>query len=126
MIRRKLYSLVDDPKCSAVTWTADGRAFVVHDRAAVARNHQIGLHADFPHRCTFASFVRELNSYGFRFAANRDDGDAFDAFAVDGFERGNVNALGGLRRKANYGRFRRNNNRVKTVSRLRGFEMFDQ
>jgi hypothetical protein len=30
-----------------------------------------------------------------------------------------------LRRKANYGRFRRDNNRVKTVSRLRGFEMFD-
>ena len=74
---------------------------------------------------TFVSFVRELNSYGFRFAANRDDGDAFDAFAVDGFERGNREGLGGLRRKANYGRFRRDNNRVKTVSRLRGFEMFD-
>jgi hypothetical protein len=57
--------------------------------------------------------------------ANRDDGDDFDAFAVDGFERGNVNSLGGLRRKANYGRFRRDNKRVATVSRLRGFEMFE-
>ena len=117
--------MVDDPKCDAVTWTADGRAFVVHDRAVFERNHLIGLLADFPHKCTFGSFVRELDSYGFRFAANRDDGDAFDAFAVDGFERGNRGALGGLRRKANYGRFRRDNNRVKTVSRLRGFEMFD-
>lgn len=117
---------MDDPKCKAVTWTADGRAFVVHDRETFERKHLIGLLADFPHRCTYGSFVRELNSYGFRFTANRDEGDKFDAFARDGFERGKVDALGGLRRKTNYGRFRRDNTRVKTVSRLRGFEMFDQ
>ena len=85
---------MDDPKCHAVTWTADGRAFVVHDRAAFERNHLIGLLADFPHKCTFASFVRELNRVRVRSAANREGGDAFDAFAVDGFERGNRGALG--------------------------------
>ena len=116
---------MDDPKVSSITWTADGRAFVVKDREVFERRHLIGLLADFPHKCTFQSFVRELTSYGFYFVANRDDGDDFDAFAVDGFERGNVNALGGLRRKANYGRFRRDNKRVATVARLRGFEMFE-
>ena len=116
---------MDDPKVTAVSWTADGRAFVVRDREVFERRHLIGLLADFPHKCTFRAFVRELDSYGFYFTANRDAGDNFDAFAADGFERGNVNALGGLRRKANYGRFRRDNRRVKTVSRLRGFEMFE-
>ena len=115
---------MDDPKCHAVTWTADGRAFVVHDRAAFERNHLIGLLADFPHKCTFASFVRELNSYGFRFAANRDAATRSTPSPSTGSSAGTA-ALGGLRRKANYGRFRRDNNRVKTVSRLRGFEMFE-
>ena len=49
---------MDDPKCDAVTWTADGRAFVVHDRAVFERKHLIGLLADSPHTCTFVSFVR--------------------------------------------------------------------
>merc|ERR1712205_239579 len=115
----KLYSLVDDPKCSAVTWTADGRAFVVHDRVTFERRYLIGLLADFPHKCTFGSFVRELNSYGFRFVANRDEATHSMPSPSTGSSAGTSTRWGGLRRKANYGRFRRNNNRFKTVSRLR-------
>ena len=88
------------------------------------RKHLIGLLATFPHKCTFPSFVRELNSYRFRVVSSIENGDAHDVFAVDGFERGKPRDLGGLRRKSNYGRFRRDETAVKTVSRLRGDEMF--
>lgn len=108
-----------------MSWTADGRAFVVHDRDVFERKHLIGLLSDFPHKCTYASFLRELDSYGFWIVSNRDTGDQSDAFAAAGFERGNINALSSLQRKSNFGRFRRHENRVKTVSRLRGFEVFE-
>jgi len=123
--------LVDDPKNKLVTWTSDGKAFTVTDRDDFERKHLIGLLANFPHKCTFPSFVRELASFGFRVVSSRDNGDDCDSFAVDGFERGKPNDLGSLRRKSNYGRFRRDSSpnshaRVRTVSRLRGFEMFDK
>ena len=120
----KLFSLVDDPKNSLVTWTPDGKGFVVKDREVFERRHMIGLLADFPHKCKYSSFVRELNSYKFSVVQSIENGDPHDVFSVEGFERGNPKGLGGLRRKGNYGRFRRDETRVKTVSRLRADEMF--
>jgi hypothetical protein len=113
--KSKLYSLVEDPSNDLVTWTPDGKGIVVKDREVFERKHLIGLLATFPHMCTFPSFVRELNSYRFRVVSSIENGDAHDVFAVDGFERGKPRDLGGLRRKSNYGRFRRDEHAVKTV-----------
>ncbi len=95
--KSKLYSLVEDPSNDLVTWTPDGKGIVVKDREVFERKHLIGLLATFPHKCTFPSFVRELNSYRFRVVSSIENGDAHDVFAVDGFERGKPRDLGGLR-----------------------------
>ncbi|XP_010547515.1 PREDICTED: heat shock factor protein HSF24-like [Tarenaya hassleriana] len=59
----KTYQLVDDPTTDdVVSWNQDGTAFVVWKIADFARDL---LPCFFKHN-NFASFVRQLNTYGFR------------------------------------------------------------
>ncbi|KAL6987171.1 hypothetical protein U1Q18_012925 [Sarracenia purpurea var. burkii] len=62
----KTYMLVEDPATDEViSWNADGTAFVVWQPAEFARDLLPTL---FKHS-NFSSFVRQLNTYGFRKAA---------------------------------------------------------
>ncbi|ODV64279.1 heat shock factor family protein, partial [Ascoidea rubescens DSM 1968] len=57
----KLWSMVNDPKNSDyIQWTNDGKAFKVFDRESFMKNI---LPKYFKHN-NFASFVRQLNMYG--------------------------------------------------------------
>ncbi|KAL3632487.1 hypothetical protein CASFOL_025471 [Castilleja foliolosa] len=59
----KTYMMVEDPATDeVVSWNHDGTAFVVWRTAEFARDL---LPAFFKH-CNFSSFVRQLNTYGFR------------------------------------------------------------
>ncbi|KAL1206869.1 Heat stress transcription factor B-3 [Cardamine amara subsp. amara] len=59
----KTYKVVEDPKTDEViSWNGDGTGFVVWQPEEFARDLLPTL---FKH-CNFASFVRQLNTYGFR------------------------------------------------------------
>jgi len=59
----KAYGIVSDPATDGyISWGVDGKTLVVHDIEGFTGN-VIPLH--FRH-ANFASFVRQLNMYGFR------------------------------------------------------------
>ncbi|XP_022237869.1 heat shock factor protein-like isoform X2 [Limulus polyphemus] len=59
----KLWKLVDDPSCDdLITWSEDGMSFIIIDQAQFAKDL---LPKYFKHN-NMASFVRQLNMYGFR------------------------------------------------------------
>ncbi|XP_076800939.1 heat shock factor protein 1-like [Clavelina lepadiformis] len=59
----KLLNLLQEPEFhDSVSWNKDGTSFIVHDQANFAKNV---LPKYFKHN-KFASFVRQLNMYGFR------------------------------------------------------------
>ena len=58
----KLYQMVSDPAAGAVSWAPAGDALVVNDVETFA---QVMLPLYFKHS-NFSSFVRQLNTYGFK------------------------------------------------------------
>ncbi|XP_076358385.1 heat shock factor protein-like isoform X2 [Tachypleus tridentatus] len=59
----KLWKLVDDPSCDdLITWSADGTSFIITNQAQFAKDL---LPKYFKHN-NMASFIRQLNMYGFR------------------------------------------------------------
>lgn len=57
------YEIVDDPaNAHVVGWAPDGRSFVVWDKLEFERDI---LPRNFKHN-NFSSFIRQLNTYGFR------------------------------------------------------------
>ena len=58
----KLYQMVSDPTDNAVSWTPAGDALVVNDVETFA---QVKLPLYFKHS-NLSSFVRQLNTYGFK------------------------------------------------------------
>ncbi|XP_010672866.1 heat stress transcription factor B-3 [Beta vulgaris subsp. vulgaris] len=90
----KTYMLVDDPATDTViSWNDGGTAFVVWQPAEFSRDLLPTL---FKH-CNFSSFVRQLNTYGFRkVATNRWE------FSNDKFQRGKREFLGQIRRRKAY------------------------
>jgi heat shock transcription factor 1 len=101
----KLWNLVEQPSYkSLITWSKDGKSFIVQDDHEFAR--QV-LPRYFKHN-NFNSFVRQLNLYGFRKMAKVDRGSLATAGTVDpiefyhaNFRRGHPELLHLMQRRTN-------------------------
>ncbi|KAL3833342.1 hypothetical protein ACJIZ3_008078 [Penstemon smallii] len=89
----KTYHLVDDPTSNdVVSWNEEGTTFVVWKNAEFAKDL---LPKYFKHN-NFSSFVRQLNTYGFRKIVP----DKWE-FANDNFKRGHKELLTEIHRRKN-------------------------
>ncbi|XP_057982077.1 heat stress transcription factor B-3 [Malania oleifera] len=87
----KTYMLVEDPATDdVISWNPDGTAFVVWQPAEFARD----LLPTFFKHSNFSSFVRQLNTYGFRKAAT-----SRWEFCNDLFRKGERELLCEIRRR---------------------------
>ncbi|KAK9795216.1 hypothetical protein WJX73_003391 [Symbiochloris irregularis] len=87
----KTFDMVDDARTDdTVSWSSDGLSFVVWRPAEFARDL---LPQHFKHN-NFSSFVRQLNTYGFR----KTDPDRWQ-FANEFFVRGRKDLLRGIHRR---------------------------
>ncbi|CAL5226116.1 g8933 [Coccomyxa viridis] len=87
----KTYDMVSDPQTDdIISWSADGRSFTVWNQSECAN---MLLPQYFKHN-NFSSFVRQLNTYGFR----KSDPDLWQ-FSNDHFIRGRKDLLSDIQRK---------------------------
>ena len=98
----KLWALVNDPSCDdLITWDASGASFHVYDQSRFSREI---LPRYFKHN-NFASFIRQLNMYGFRKISNIEHGSLKNErddieFAHPHFVRGQESLLELIKRRA--------------------------
>ncbi|KAM8952962.1 uncharacterized protein RCH25_043718 [Pelodytes ibericus] len=98
----KIWSLVEDPRTNDyIRWSQDGRSFIVVDEENFAREL---LPKYFKHN-NMASFVRQLNWYGFHkvvhdeFGAIKQEKNCSGKYQHDFFQRGQEQLLTNIKRK---------------------------
>lgn len=103
----KTYMLVEDPTTDdIISWNSDGTAFVVWRPQEFATDLLPTL---FKHN-NFSSFVRQLNTYGFRkIATSRWE------FCNDKFQKGCKERLCEIRRRKAWSNKRQHNNNAKVI-----------
>ena len=95
-MRRKTWNMVtDDSNDNVIAWNANGKTFTVYKPDVLEEEY---LPKAFKHS-NFASFLRQLNNYGFR----KCHSDAYE-FGAQGFERGKPELLTTLKRHTSKGR----------------------
>lgn len=101
----KLWKLVEDEKCNnLISWSSSGQSFIIHNQTQFAKEL---LPLYFKHN-NMASFIRQLNMYGFRKVTNIDQGLRSDREEIEFFHnffiRGQECLLEFIKRKVPSGR----------------------
>lgn len=101
----KLWKLVEDEKCNnLISWSSSGQSFIIHNQTQFAKEL---LPLYFKHN-NMASFIRQLNMYGFRKVTNIDQGLRSDRDEIEFFHnffiRGQECLLDFIKRKVPSGR----------------------